>query len=241
MLVGMELTQRLCCPSMPSLLMRIPGLELSRAGRRLRRRMGWLRPPALPVERFAAPDSALARQAAALVHELSAPFLEHHCHRTWAFGVALAIQHGRSFDAELLYLASLLHDLGLTDAHQGDAPFELRGARAARAWCLEHGVPQARAGLVHEAIALHTSLIAATREPEIAYVHLGAGADVFGYHIEEVSRATADGIVEAWPRVGFKESLIENIRKEADNPGSPLAMQWTLGFAARIRAAPFAE
>ena len=237
----MELTERLHCPHTVPLIVQLLGLELRRAGRRLRRRHGWLRPPRLPADHFAMPDSALAREATELVRELSPPYLTHHCHRTWAFGVALATQHQRRFDAELLYVASLLHDLGLTETHRGTDPFELRGARAARAFCIEHGAAPARADLIHEAIALHTSLGIPERGPESLYVHLGAGADVFGHHIEEISRATTDVILERWPRLGFKESIIEGIRPEIDNPGSPLSVQWRLGFAGRIRAAPFAE
>lgn len=237
----MELTERLHCPGTAPLVVRLVGEEWRRTGRRLWRWTGRIRPPHLPAGRFATPDSRLAVQATELVRELSPPYLLHHCQRTWAFGVALAAQHGRRYDAELLYVASLLHDLGLTEAHRGPAPFELRGARAARAWCLEHGMPTERSDRVHEAIALHTSLGITGREPESLYVHLGAGVDVFGYHVEEISRPTVDVILEQWPRLGFKESIIEDVQPEIDNPGSPLAGMWRLGFAGRIRAAPFAE
>ncbi|MEM9459065.1 MAG: HD domain-containing protein [Myxococcota bacterium] len=237
----MELTERLHCPGTAPLVALLMGEELRRTGRRLRRLLGWIRPPHLPTGRFAVPDSRLAVQATELARELSSPHLLHHCQRTWAFGVALAAQHGRRYDAELLYVASLLHDLGLTEAHRGPAPFELRGARAARAWCCEHGMPTERADRVHEAIALHTSLGITDREPESLYVHLGAGVDVFGLRFEEISRPTVDVILEQWPRLSFKESIIEDVQPEIENPGSPLTGMWRLGFARQIRGAPFAE
>lgn len=222
-------------------MLRLVGEELRRTGRRLRRRLGRIQPPHLPSGRFDAPDSQLATQATELVRALSSPHLLHHCQRTWAFGVALAAQHGRRFDAELLYVSSLLHDLGLTETHRGPEPFELRGARVARAWCCEHGMAPARADRVHEAIALHTSLGVTEREPESLYVHLGAGVDVFGLRIEELSAPTLDAILERWPRLGFKEGLIEDLQPEIDNPGSPLTGMWRLGFEGQIRGAPFMD
>ncbi len=237
----MALTEHLHCPSAMALLPRVLGLELAARGRRLARSVGMGRPVPLPLERFAPPDSALATHAVALLRELSAPYLENHCHRTHAFAVALASHHGRRFDAELLYLACLLHDLGLAPAHHGDGAFELRGARAAHAFCIEHGLSPAKAEVVHEAIALHTSLASANREPEIAYVHLGAGVDVIGYRVEDIARATIDRIVEQWPRHSLKEEIFRDLERESVNSGSPLTQQLKLGLGGRIRAAPFSE
>jgi hypothetical protein len=49
---------------------------------------------------------------------------------------------GRTFDAELLYIAVMLHDLGLTDEFEdGFTPFEQSGANAARRACRPRGGP----------------------------------------------------------------------------------------------------
>ncbi|MEM9695040.1 MAG: HD domain-containing protein [Myxococcota bacterium] len=219
------------------MLLRLIGEDLGRAGRWLRHLRSRQAPP--PATLVAPPDTRLAKEAHALVGRLTSPHIADHCARTFAFGAALAKLHRRPYDAELLYVASLLHDLGLSHAHAGDAPFELRGAQAARGWCMEQGMARDRADRVHEAIALHTSLGVNDRTPESLYVHLGAGVDVFGFHIEELPRTEVEAILEAWPRADFKERFIADLEKEAANPRSPLRNLWRLGFASKIRSAPF--
>jgi hypothetical protein len=56
-----------------------------------------------------------------------------HCYRTYLFGAALGTRDGLDWDAELLFVAAMLHDLGLTDFIGDDGPFERRGAAAAEA------------------------------------------------------------------------------------------------------------
>lgn len=156
--------------------------------------------------------------------------------------MALSTVLHRKPDRELLYIASLLHDLGLTDAFAGDGPFELRGAEAAYLWCQEHDVADADAELVHEAIRLHTSLAAARGEPEVALVHFGAGVDVIGYHFEDVGADTVRAIIELWPRQGFKREVHGLLSAQArQTPRSPLGVQWRMGFGARVMAAPFRD
>lgn len=229
-------------PPLPSLLVQVLGLELAVRARRTMRAVGLRRPPPLDDALLAPPDSPLATRAAALARALSPPFLANHCERTFAFGAAIGHALGRRVDRELLYVAAALHDLGLTDAHQGERPFELRGADAARAFCVDNGGGAARADLVHEAIALHTSIAAARREPEIALLHFGAGADVIGYRLEDVAPETVAAIVARWPRLGFKRCIGGLLEREAARtPDSPLAVQWRLGFGKRVAGAPFAE
>ena len=67
-------------------------------------------------EDWAIPDSELATNAAALVYKLSSPMLFAHVHRTYCFAAVLAARNGMKFDRELVYVASVLHDLGLTDS-----------------------------------------------------------------------------------------------------------------------------
>jgi hypothetical protein len=204
--------------------------------------VGWRKAAALPDAAFVTPDSAQAQRAAALVRELSPAFLVHHCERTYAFGVALGAALGKRYDRELLYLAAILHDLGLTEAHRGERPFELRGADAAYRFCVDQGMAAEHCERVHEAIALHTSLEAARGEPEVALLHLGAGMDVVGYRSEDLRRETVEAVVAGWPRLQFKRRFCELLSAEARlTPDSPLGVQWRLGFSKRVLNAPFAE
>src|SRR6476660_600021 len=68
------------------------------------------------------PDTALAKEAEERVRKLSKPTLYGHCLRTWAFAALFARRDRVDHDEELLYLACVLHDLGLTEAHDGRDP-----------------------------------------------------------------------------------------------------------------------
>ena len=60
-----------------------------------------------------APDSELARKAAALAVQAHSKVLLNHVHRTWWFAEFIGKKREMKYDRELVYLASLLHDLGL--------------------------------------------------------------------------------------------------------------------------------
>src|ERR1700722_20755206 len=67
------------------------------------------------------PDSPLAREAEERVRELSGPALYGHCARTWAFAELFSQRDRVKHDAELLYLACMLHDLALPENTGGRA------------------------------------------------------------------------------------------------------------------------
>jgi hypothetical protein len=108
---------------------------------------------------------------------------------------------------------------------------------------VEHGLPEAKADPVHEAIALHAAVgKAAKMAPEIALVHFGAGMDVVGLRAEDISTRTVRQIVEAYPRHGFKKAFADVLEDEVRRrPRSHMAGHMGLGFSRRIQAAPFGE
>jgi cyanamide hydratase family protein with HD domain len=213
--------------------------EIARAELRHRTRT---RP--LTLDEVAIPDSQLARQATELAVEVSPAFLVNHCLRTYLFGAAVGCRDRIAYDPELLYLAAILHDLALTDAY--DDPrldFELAGARASRNFLLERSLPSAQADVVHEAIALHTSLgITFRREPEVWLLHRGAGLDLTGIGRSTVHRQTRQRIVAAHPRLGFKTAFSEVLAREAHRkPGSHIAGDLRCGLLTLVARAPYDE
>lgn len=195
-------------------------------------------PQPLTTEALMFPDSIFVRQALELVRQFSPPFLLNHCARTFMFGVAIGKRNNLRFDHEILCLAALMHDLGLTERFRGQESFEMVGARVAHQHLVECKYPADRAALVHEAIALHAAIgIASEREPEIALVHLGAGMDVIGARALSIAPATVEYIVAEWPRLNFKKQFAKLIAEEAQRlPDSHIAGHCDLGFAQRISA-----
>ncbi len=239
----MDLTTHLSPPPLPLLLLRFARLEIGGLLRRTRLLLGGSAPRDLAVADLAVPDSALAQRATALARACEPAFLFNHSVRSYLFGIAIGLRLDLAPDRELLYVASVLHDLGLVPAHDTGRDFELDGARAAHAFALDSQVSEHRAALIHESIALHTSVgIADRRAPESSLLHFGAGLDVSGYCDEHVSASTRASVVEAWPREGLKEGLVRLLDGQVvHKPRCHIAGHLRLGFRGKIRRAPFDE
>lgn len=166
--------------------------------------------PALPksVAGVLLPDSRIANQATELSREVSPPFLFNHAVRTFLFGALTGKALGQSFDNELLYLACILHDLGLTERFMGNLPFEIQGAQSASHFLEEQGLPKQRAAVVWDGIAMHASLIGQFKQPEVALVGAGAGSDVIGPDRSRIKKEDVDEILKAFPRLKFKDEFM---------------------------------
>lgn len=157
---------------------------------------------------IAAPDTALTRKAAALVEQVHTRPMRHHLHRSWWFSDFIGSTRGLAYDREALYLASLLHDLGLTETYARDQRFEVDGADAASRFLLGHGYAEHKAELVWDAIALHSSAgIAERKAPEIALLHFGAHVDVFGLRLDEITPSLVEDTLALYPRLGMKQAF----------------------------------
>src|SRR5271165_647720 len=104
------------------------------------------------------PDSKLAREATDLLREHGTPLLFAHSLRVYLFGSLRGRHRGLSVDHELLYFGAVFHDLGLTPKYRSqDHRFEIDGANAAQEFLRTNGVDEATAGIVWDAISLHTT------------------------------------------------------------------------------------
>lgn len=163
-----------------------------------------------------APDSHLARKAAALAEQAHSEVLLNHVHRTWWFAEFLGRKREMKYDRELLYIASLLHDLGLSASHAADKRFEVDGADAASRFLLANDYPKSKAEIVWDAIALHVLAdIADRRQPEVALVHFGAYVDVMGLRMEEITPSLIDDTLALYPRIGMKAAFTEALAEVA--------------------------
>ena len=154
-------------------------------------------------------DSKIAREATELSRSVSPLYLFNHAVRTFLFGSLIGRARGQSFDEELLYLACILHDLGLTEHFEGDLPFEIQGAESAKHFLEECAYGKEKAGIVWDGIAMHASIIGHYKQPEIALVGEGAGADVVGPDFSEIKKDDVAAIVKAFPRLRFKDTFLK--------------------------------
>jgi hypothetical protein len=193
------------------------------------------------------PDSPLAREADERVRELSSPALYGHCARTWAFATLFAQRDRVAHDPELLYLACMLHDLGLTERHWGHDTqakcFAVEGARAARALVHGHGASEARAREVAEAISLHLNITVPARlGPEAHLLSKGVSLDVVGRRLHQIAPGATASVEQRWPREGFAGELATATTKQARlRAESRSALLHKLGFVKLIEGNPLAR
>ncbi|UQA91868.1 HD domain-containing protein [Streptomyces halobius] len=191
------------------------------------------------------PDSALARETAALLRASAPEVLVNHCQRSFQFGWTLGERRGWRPDRELLYLGAVLHDLGLTERFDGPRAFELEGAAAAEAFLRERGCSAERAGVVKDAVALHLDVEAAQADPrpEVRLVSMGSGLDTHGARAGELPPGFLDTVVRAWPRLGFRDWLRRQSHAQAERkPDSKVAWWVETGrMGENIGNPPFPE
>jgi hypothetical protein len=195
----------------------------------------------------APPDSGAARQAEELCDRQRPEILVNHCYRTYLWAAILASRQGLRYDEELLYVSSLLHDLGLSE--QGDPQpdpgcFALVGAKRCQEVGALYGWDPDRRVRAAEAVTLHMNLRVRPKEGVEAYLlTAGAQLDVIGARFWQIHRDTVAAVLERYPRAAVKRGMVDLFRKEAgQRRGSRAGFYYRyLGLPLLVRLAPFEQ
>ncbi|MBB4741703.1 hypothetical protein BJY16_005162 [Actinoplanes octamycinicus] len=181
------------------------------------------------------PDTELAAATLALVVDAEPVVVANHSIRSYLFARLLAehqeVEADRDYDPELLFVACLLHDIGLSAPGDRRQRFEVDGADVAAEFLTARGVPAGGVDAVWEAIALHTSPgIAERRGVLCQLVRRGVGMDL-GFDAALVTEPDATRIHAAYPRLAVTRSLVEAIVTQAQGrpdkaPAYSLAWQF---------------
>ncbi len=187
------------------------------------------------------PDSAAAREAIAIAQDCSPPYLLNHCLRAY-FWARLLDADARPFDDEAVFVALMLHDLGLTERWrlQGRTHhcFTLVGARAAGELAQRHQWSDARARVAANAITLHLNVTVGDEHgKEAQLVRAGSGGDVAGLGLAALGRDQIAEVVERFPRLRLKSELVGPLMTETtERPCCRTAFLCrSLGFVDLIR------
>jgi len=200
-------------------------------------------------------DTSLVREATDLAKSASEPFLFSHIMRSWLFANVFTQNMQSPPDPELLAVALLLHDLGLTDSFGADARFEVDGANAAKSFLQERGIHEAQIRLVWDSIALHsTGSIALHKEPIVAVTFEAIQADAIGYALDRIPDNQLRAILTEFPRMDMKNKItacftqVTRAKPEStyDNSLKDFGLRFIEGYKAPsgpdlIANAPFSE
>jgi hypothetical protein len=187
------------------------------------------------------PDSAFARAAREHILDVAPPYLVNHSIRAYAWAVELARHDGLQFDPEILYVSSLLHDIGLVPAFDLGGCFEIDGAIEAERFSLEHGQPPERARAIYDVIGLHMLAEAPPGSTnEVVLLNDSTGTDVTGYRFDDVRPEANGPILAAFPRLEFKRDFAADFFDQASRkPTCRVAEMVRTGKLENIANAPF--
>jgi hypothetical protein len=160
------------------------------------------------------PAGPLAEAALSAARDSESSPVFHHSVRSFFFAQLLAARDGcladSDYDRDLLFAATVMHDLGAGSRAAGAARFEVEGADLAAGVLRQHGMAESGVERVWEAIALHTSPGIAERRGLLCYLtRAGVGVD-FGLNAE-IAAAWAGPIHPAYPRLGMARALTDAI------------------------------
>ena len=150
------------------------------------------------------PTGPLVDASLALVGSTESRPIADHSIRSFLFARLVADREGclkdAAYDEELLFAATVMHDLGLGEHARGEARFEVEGADLAAAVLRAHGVAEADVDRVWEAIALHACIGIAERRGLLTYLtYRGVFVDV-GQITDVVAEALRKEVFNAYPK-----------------------------------------
>lgn len=170
------------------------------------------------VERVKIPDSNLIRRIAKDINGLYSAELERHCIRTYCWALLLAQTDHVKVDEEQLYLASLLHDLGLSEQHIHHAQcgcFAVYGAEQAEKILQKHQANSELQQIVYEAISAHLNpwVSPADFDAVAVYTSQGAFLDVTGKRLYKIHAANQQEVLQSYPRTYFQGEILATMKK----------------------------
>lgn len=173
------------------------------------------------------PDSALAHDAAQLIRDSEGDFLFQHSTRVYYWAALAGKRKGLTVDPELLYVAAMFHDFGLTKAYsRSHLRYEVDGANAARDFLRSHGRSAADSQSIWLAIALHTTNgISAHLFPLAALVAEGANMDLVGAGYNDFTDAQRNAVEAAHPHPprfaeDFMKALYDSLKHRPETTQS---------------------
>jgi HD superfamily phosphodiesterase len=141
-------------------------------------------------------------------------YLLAHSVRAYCWGAALAAGEDWAFDAQVLWTASLFHDVGLTRIPRNTMCFEVEGAEIARRFLERNGMASAAADRAAIAIILHMRAgVTLADGVESVLLDRATSIDVRGDGYDSIA-SVREGVVGSFPRGAFDRHFRHAIERE---------------------------
>jgi hypothetical protein len=148
------------------------------------------------------PTTPAARSALEVLSEYSPPALVNHCVRSYVLAASLADLEQARVDHELLYVASLLHDIALEPAFDSHTlPFEEAGGHVAWVFAAGAGWPRDRRDRAAGIIVAHMRGTDPAVDMEGYLLDIATGLDISGRNMQRWPHDLLVEMVAAHPRL----------------------------------------
>jgi HD domain len=185
------------------------------------------------------PDSDVAARAVQAAAAFCSPALVNHNHRSYLWSAALGVTEGLTFDVELLYVAAMLHDLGLVPEYDNATlGFEVAGGHVGWMFAAGAGWPVDRRVRVAEVVERHMwDSVDRTLDPEGYLLEAGTGLDISGRDPDRWDLALRREVLGRYPRLDLRTEFVACFQDQARRKPASLAAQAVhSGIAERMAA-----
>ncbi|WP_219471097.1 HD domain-containing protein [Nonomuraea rhizosphaerae] len=171
------------------------------------------------------PDTAACRGALEVATRYHSPSLLNHSVRAYLWAAGYAGAREITFDAELLYVSAMLHDIGLTaefDSHT--VPYEEAGGHVAWAFTAGAGWPHARRVRAAEVIIRHMwDEVPVEDDPEGHLLELSTGMDISGRRTEDIPAGLRQDVLARFPRLEIAKEFAACVTDQGTRKPDSLA------------------
>jgi hypothetical protein len=184
------------------------------------------------------PDTPGAGAAFEVCTTYCSPAIVNHCLRSYVWGASYAAERSITIDAELLYVAAMLHDIGLVpefDSHS--VPFEDAGGHVAWVFGAGAGWPVARRIRAAEVIVRHMRGTDLAEDVEGHLLAIATSLDISGRSPEWWPEPFRRDVVRVLPRLALRDEFVRCFEDQARRkPESSAAAAIANGIAGRLAA-----
>ena len=176
-----------------------------------------------------------------IVVRYSSAALVNHCERSYFWSASLGRLKGIPYDAELLYVASMLHDLGLVPAFDNHlAPFEDAGGDVGWVFGAGAGWPAERRDRVKEIVVRHMwHEVDPALDAEGHLLREGTALDISGRNFDTWPADFRDEVLRRCPRLTLVTEFTAAFEDQARRkPGCAAAAAVASGVGARLAGNP---
>ncbi|WP_329000259.1 HD domain-containing protein [Kribbella sp. NBC_00709] len=169
------------------------------------------------------------------------PALLSHSRRVYLWASGFGEQEGIRYDAELLFVAAMFHDVSLVPEFDNHTvSFEEAGGHIARVFAAGAGWPGDRRERLGEVIVKHMwPDVDASTDPEGHLLSRAAALDIAGKNLDAFTPAFRAEVLRSYPRLDLVDEFLSCFQAQADRkPNTSAARAMQSGLTTRMTSNP---